>query len=1045
MERKTFSSVNSDDDVEVEVLEEVYDLENSDDDEEEDNQHGDHLFDEEEEEISNGDDGRAAGTVHTAVSSQMYHLSRSGSADAPVVIEEGVHVDAVESVSQANVNVSAYRQTRRNGTSIALQRANESDWKTVPSSTGYVLASHNRHKQQSLQNLSIPLNRLAKFQQKVNLETLKEKVIGCVTACVIGCRKGCSNNFSIDEVLQCRLSCFTSATTEQAVTEHLVSRLRQQNPSITVNPNQNIAYHINGKPTCSVFWAAAYGASEDKMKGVRNMLRHNSSIKVHGNAGTKKQGCTQYGRCYSFWHHFFDTNCQRPNDELRLFPVNNSLKYIYENYFIPWLTKVVDKEDEESDSESANLRIPSFAYFKKARWDKDFAKVTRRAKHYHCLCKTCDALQTRRLRGFSNKDQEASWRQYFDEHEAEKHGWRLLEQTRENNARANPSDSLLIQFDDTSFLGLPKLSNRDVKNVTKSRLRVTPFNMCNYSTGKSAYIYTVKNRFKKDGNHVCTVLYHVLRQVKYSDHESRNARTLYLQADNASLNKNNVLFQFLSELIHKQWFDHIYLEYGPPGHTHNGRDAVHYIHNRIAGDFFSFTLGEFQNKWKYSWLKKGTMPDAVILDAQYDFAERYNDCAPRTLSGFTSTANDLKAAHAFRFQRGANNVIQVHWKKAASADFWLGEDHQVESPGFILLSKFPGPKGPDIIPCNRNCTAEAYITDATGATMLQVATDHLGSRDLANASMEWIRQSMRTGSMPFTLIPDQPIATKADWGPSVKVGVPGHEGEFYVLEADKDTVDFWTLPTDLKERSDVLNRTIQHARDAIAILPNVRYTDVSPANARRLQKDAEQKTNNNAPAIDYVEPEESVEEKKKEQPRREYGADVSLCEPGNFAVNYALYAGVPGVEIVEITKVYKVGVQEGYETFEGDVYGPASKTNTETKLKCLTGIWNKKIVTQPSKPKKTRASSKRIRDEKDDDDDENTPLANLPKLYNCYDVLTYFQAFNKSRKLSKKVTDDILATAQLTKAPLFEEADSEHRNYSDDEEEYVDEGDDDDE
>ena len=90
--------------------------------------------------------------------------------------------------------------------------------------------------------------------------------------------------------------------------------------------------------------------------------------------------------------------------------------------------------------------------------------------------------------------------------------------------------------------------------------------------------------------------------------------------------------------------------------------------------------------------------------------------------------------------------------------------------------------------------------------------------------------------------------------------------------------------------------------------------------------------------------------------RREYGADVSECEVGNFAVNYAKYAGIPGVEIVEITKVHKDGVREGEESFEGVVYGPASTKYTETTIQCLSRIWNK------SSKSKTRSKRKTIQD-----------------------------------------------------------------------------------
>ena len=130
------------------------------------------------------------------------------------------------------------------------------------------------------------------------------------------------------------------------------------------------------------------------------------------------------------------------------------------------------------------------------------------------------------------------------------------------------------------------------------------------NTGESAYVYTLKNRYKKGANRLCTVLYYYLRKVKWGETDSRFARSLYLHADNYGENKNNVVLQFLSELgklqapvwymfvwnlrlsqrcllrtltplVMRGWFDDVYVEFGPTGHTHNGTDAVHHIHNRV--------------------------------------------------------------------------------------------------------------------------------------------------------------------------------------------------------------------------------------------------------------------------------------------------------------------------------------------------------------------------------------------------------------------------------------------------------------------------------
>ena len=65
------------------------------------------------------------------------------------------------------------------------------------------------------------------------------------------------------------------------------------------------------------------------------------------------------------------------------------------------------------------------------------------------------------------------------------------------------------------------------------------------------------------------------------------------------------------------------LEYGPTGHTHNGNDAVHAIHNRIAGNFTSLTLGEFQTHFQHSWRKESNIPTAVVQEVQFDWKRRY--------------------------------------------------------------------------------------------------------------------------------------------------------------------------------------------------------------------------------------------------------------------------------------------------------------------------------------------------------------------------------------------------------------------------------------
>ena len=71
-------------------------------------------------------------------------------------------------------------------------------------------------------------------------------------------------------------------------------------------------------------------------------------------------------------------------------------------------------------------------------------------------------------------------------------------------------------------------------------------------------------------------------------------------ADHASENKNNTLLAFLTELIYLKIFDTVELYYGPVGHTHNGRDVNHHVHNNMVGNFECISLPEFFFKAFYA-------------------------------------------------------------------------------------------------------------------------------------------------------------------------------------------------------------------------------------------------------------------------------------------------------------------------------------------------------------------------------------------------------------------------------------------------------------
>ena len=93
--------------------------------------------------------------------------------------------------------------------------------------------------------------------------------------------------------------------------------------------------------------------------------------------------------------------------------------------------------------------------------------------------------------------------------------------------------------------------------------------------------------------------------------------------------------------MERGWFDEVQLLFGPVGHTHNGNDGVHYVHNRLAGNYVSGTLAHYVNHFHHAWATDVTRPDAALLDCQYDWDKHYA-IRLNKLAGFTKTSTDPK-------------------------------------------------------------------------------------------------------------------------------------------------------------------------------------------------------------------------------------------------------------------------------------------------------------------------------------------------------------------------------------------------------------------
>ena len=201
----------------------------------------------------------------------------------------------------------------------------------------------------------------------------------------------------------------------------------------------------------------------------------------------------------------------------------------------------------------------------------------------------------------------------------------------------NPESVTVLSYDATQSFGFPHWTKRPIKSMPNDAVHMVPWNCTNHGTCEDVYLYDIKTKWKHGADYLCTNLYTILRRIKMkpegatmtdTERKQKKSRKLVLMADNVSENKNNCVLQFCSELVARGWYDEVEMLFGPVGHTHNGNDAVHYIHNQIAGNHVSVTPAELFNNYKNAWLNVRKRPQPIIVDPMGLDDHVSNVCSP---------------------------------------------------------------------------------------------------------------------------------------------------------------------------------------------------------------------------------------------------------------------------------------------------------------------------------------------------------------------------------------------------------------------------------
>ena len=824
-------------------------------------------------------------------------------------------------------------------------------------------------------------------QRKAMLRLRYDDMLAALHPVRCTCSRNCHKALTLDKVKACRLA-VSVLHSEDAVTDHLTTVLRHQ---------EGMA--IGGVPVCVTFFAAAFGVCKRKVLRARRLSR-----RAAGACATRKprvddrRSASREVTAYTFWNLFFQAHCQRPNDEVRLFPVNKTMKQIYDDYFLPFARAQSIPADD----------MPSFSTWKKVRWHDDFKDVKRRPKHFHCRCRTCAALTTRLLEAFEDGDKLARYKRDLRMHDESVKAWRRLEASLKAEAQSPDSDLILLQFDDTNSLGLPNLTHRPEKNLTKTRFHCIPWLLVDHSSRRQDYVYTPKGRFDKGANRLLTMLHAAIRRIK-SNYASplHRRRRLVLIADNAGDNKNTDVLAYLHQLVTEGWFDSVEFLFGEVGHTHNGVDATHKIHNVDVGNLYAGTLGEYVANYRKVWTDNSLRPRASILTSVVDWQEYFKPVL-RRLSGMTNHVSDPYYVRGFRFYKNAEGSTDMKWKVDPGLEpRWRGTNGTVDDAGLHLFKHAVDPESrPVELEPNRYLLREDYQR-----TLLSKAMRGSVAKQNDESAAQYNYDCALHGVIPIAeYVEGEGDVPAGEWGRLARIGSrPSGMGEVRVLSTaslwgPSDHARMWGLPVDPDGRYvHALENKYHFSNDSdlrrLQPLPYVGYQDVPvrerpvyshPNNIRRR---ARADSDDENPVVPLQSPASRVEGSDPKD-RREYSqpgewkmdlgeggeetwfyeVDFSDCKVGHYCV-VKLYSEVHACDAIGVQRIDRIVRAEG-----------ESKSFMASPLRCGANTWSFKCLQGkwflPAGGKRKRAEGDKV----------GVETA-------AFSVICYFPALTKGKKL----------------------------------------------
>jgi hypothetical protein len=152
-----------------------------------------------------------------------------------------------------------------------------------------------------------------------------DNIVACThpIASTCDCTRECYDRMHRQEILALRKT-MAELPNEEAVTTYLVHNIRRDG-----------GLKVKGATVCRNYYAKLHEVGEKKVRKA-NYVAKQGDVARSGRAPPAPRDATKATHAHAFWSVWFDLFCNRPNDEVRLFPVNTTYKEIYQAYFLPW-------------------------------------------------------------------------------------------------------------------------------------------------------------------------------------------------------------------------------------------------------------------------------------------------------------------------------------------------------------------------------------------------------------------------------------------------------------------------------------------------------------------------------------------------------------------------------------------------------------------------------------------------------------------------------------------------------------------------------------